>query len=168
MPSEKILSEKKQQVAAISDKLRSAASVVLVDYKGINVENDTKMRAEMRAESVDYSVVKNTLFKLACQETGLTDFIPVLEGTTAVAVSSDEVAPARIIQKYSARYRDRFNFKMGYVGGRFVNPDQLKSIAALPGREGLIGQVAGTLNGIIASLARAISEVAKLKEEPAA
>lgn len=167
MPSAKVLSEKQAKVAAVAEKLKAAKSVVLVDYKGIDVDTDTKLRAELRAEDVDYSVVKNTLLNLACKEAGLEDFIPVLNGTTALAVSEDEVAPARVIQKYVAKNKEFFNMKMGYVGGKYMDAEELKAIATLPTRDVLIAQVAGSLNSIIASFARAISEVAKKAEAEA-
>jgi len=168
LPSEKILNEKKEKVRELAEKLSGAAAVVLVDYKGINVDNDTKLRAELRAENVHYTVVKNTILSRACQDSGLEDLIPVLSGTTALALSDDEVAPARIIQKYVSRYRDIFNFKMGYVSGKVVGPDELRVIAQLPSREGLVAQVAGSFSSIISSLARAVSEVQKKMEESAA
>lgn len=167
MPSAKVLSEKQVKVAALSDKLKAAKSVILVDYKGIRVDADTKLRSELRDENVDYTVVKNTLLTLACREAGLEDFIPVLNGTTALAVSEDETASARVIQKYVSKNKDFFNMKMGYVSGKYVNAEELKAIATLPSRDVLIAQVAGTLNSIIASFARAISEVAKKAEAEA-
>ena len=160
MPSQKVLLEKQAQVAKLVEKLKGAKSVVLVDYKGMNVDTDTKLRSDLRKEGVEYSVVKNTLLNLACKQAGMEDFAAVLSGTTAIAVSEDEVAPARIIDKYVTKSKELFKFKMGYVSGKFVSPTELKAIAALPSREGLIGQVAGTLNGIVASLARAVNEVA--------
>ncbi len=164
MPSDSVLKQKQAIVASLTDELKNAASVVLVDYKGINVENDTKLRAELRSEDVNYSVVKNTLLRRACEQAGLNDLIPSLEGTTALALSADEVAPARIINKYAVKSKDFFNMKVGYVGGKFMNADDLKALAMLPSREALIAQTAGALNGIIASLARGLSEVAKLQE----
>ncbi len=167
MPSEKVLAEKKAQVAVLIEKLKNAKSIVLIDYKGLNVENDTKLRADMRAENVEYSVVKNTLLSLAFKEAGYEELIPSLSGTTAMAIGEDEVAPARIAQKYAAKSKTIFNFKTGYIGGKFMDADALQAIATLPSRETLIAQVAGSFNSIIASFARAISEVAK-KQEAAA
>jgi len=167
MASEKVLNEKKIIVKALADKLKNAKSIVLVDYKGINVDNDTKLRSELRAEGVDYSVVKNSLLEFACKEAGFDEFVPSLAGTTALAVSQDEVAPARVIQKYAAKNKTVFNFKIGYIGGKYMEPAELKAIATLPSRDTLIAQVAGSFNSIIASFARAISEVAKKQEEAA-
>lgn len=167
MPSTKILEEKKAQVATLAQKLSAAGSIVLVNYKGLNVDTDTKLRAELRAEKVDYAVIKNTMLNLACKEAGFEDFIPTLSGTTALAVSDDETAPARVIQKYAAKNKNTLSFKLGYISGKYFSAEELKAIAALPSRETLVAQVAGSFNSIIASFARAIGEVAK-KQEPAA
>lgn len=167
MPSEKVLKEKQVLVAELTEKLKNATSIILVDYKGIDVVNDTQLRADMRAENVDYTVVKNTLLNFACKEAGFEGFVPNLSGTTALAVSEDEVAPARILQKYAAKSKDIFNFKAGYISGKYMDTEELKAIASLPSRDVLIAQVAGSFNSIIASFARAISEVAK-KQEAAA
>lgn len=167
MPSAKILEEKKAQVTALAQKLSAAGSIVLVDYKGINVDADTKLRAELRTEKVDYAVIKNTLLNRACKEAGFEDLIPALAGPTALAVSDDETAPARVIQKYAVKNKNTLNFKLGYVSGKCVTAEELKAIAALPSRETLVAQVAGSFNSIIASFARAVSEVAK-QQEPAA
>lgn len=164
MASEKILKEKQELVDLWSGKLTSAKSVVLVDYKGINVEDDTKLRAELRDENIEYKVVKNNILRRACEKCGLNDFIEQLNGTIAVALSDDEVAPARVIHKYAKKSKDFFNMKVGYIDGKYVDEAELKTLAALPSRDALIAQVAGSFNSIIASFARAVSEVAKLKE----
>ncbi|MEG0833453.1 MAG: 50S ribosomal protein L10 [Oscillospiraceae bacterium] len=161
MPNQKALSEKQVLVEALTQKLKSAKSIVLVDYKGIKVVDDTNMRAELRDAGVDYKVYKNTLLEFAAKNAGLENLIPTLAGTTALAVSSDEIAPAKVMLKYSDKNKDKFNFKIGYIDGKYVSADELKSIASLPSRDGLVAMVAGTLNSIIASLARAVSEVAK-------
>ncbi|MEA4912798.1 MAG: 50S ribosomal protein L10 [Oscillospiraceae bacterium] len=161
MPSKEVLLQKQQAVSDLSAKLKDAKSVVLVDYKGISVADDTKLRAELRAEGVEYKVIKNTLLTFACKDAGLDALLPHLSGTTAVAISDDEIAPARVINKYVLKNKNFFNLKPGYIDGQFADVDMLTSIASLPSREGLIAQVAGSLNGIIASLARAVSEVAK-------
>lgn len=165
MPSEKVLLEKQGQVAAIVEKLKNAKSAVLVDYKGINVTDDTKLRAELRAENVEYAVVKNTLLARACNEVGLEAFIPCLNGTTALATGDDEIAPARVLQKYASKNKEFFDMKIGCVGGKVMDANDLKALALLPSRDVLIAQIAGSLNSIIASFARAISEIAKKNAE---
>ncbi len=170
MPSEKVLLEKQQIVEEIAEKLKTATSVVIVDYKGISVSDDTALRAEMRASGVDYFVAKNSLLKYACEKSGFEDLVSALAGSTAVAISSeDAIAPAKIVQKYSDKLKSRqiFVAKKGFVDGKYVEPAELKAIATLPPKETLVAMVAGSLNGIIASFARAIAEVAKKQEEAA-
>ncbi len=165
MASEKILAEKKAKVAQIIDEIQGAAAIVVVDYKGINVADDTLLRRELREAGVQYYVLKNSLLRFACKDTGNEDLVPYLEGTTAIAVSKDDpVAPCKIVQKYSDQLKKVYNVKAGMVDGTLATPEQIKAIATLPSREGLIAQIAGSLNSIIASLARGLSEVAKLKE----
>ncbi len=168
MPSEKILEGKKKQVEEIKELLTGAASVVLVDYKGIDVANDTKLRAELREAGVEYLVLKNSILKFAFEAVGMDEFVPQLHGTTAIAVSKeDPIAAAKVVQKYSDSLKEVFNVKMGYVDGKFLSVEEVKSVATLPSRETLIAMVAGSFNSIIASFARAISEVAKKQEQAA-
>lgn len=89
MPNAKVLETKKQIVKDLAEKMKTASSGVLVDYKGINVESDTKLRSEMRSKNVDYSVVKNTLVRFAANEIGFEALDEVLHGTTALAISMD-------------------------------------------------------------------------------
>lgn len=169
MPSDKILLEKQKTVDLVSEKLKSAVSIVAVDYKGISVANDTALRAEMRENNIDYFVVKNSILRFACEKSGHNELESVLSGTTALAISSeDALAPLKVVQKYADRLRDIYNTKKAYVDGRYVNPQEIKIFATLPPRETLIAMIAGSFNGIISSFARAISEVAKQKEESAA
>ena len=93
MPSEKILEQKKAFVSELAEKMKNASSGVLVDYKGITVENDTKLRSEMRKNNIDYSVIKNSLIRFAAKQVGYDALESVLEGTTALAISADPVAP---------------------------------------------------------------------------
>ncbi len=102
MPSTVILEKKQAQVAALAERIKGSIAGVVVDYKGINVEDDTKLRRELREAGVEYTVVKNTLLKRAAEDAGLEGLDPILEGTTAIATSADDyVASARILQKYA-------------------------------------------------------------------
>ena len=168
MPSNKILLEKQKTVDLVSDKLKSAVSIVAVDYKGISVANDTELRAEMRQNNIDYFVVKNSILRFACEKSGHSEFGSILEGTTALALSTeDSIAPIKVVQKYADRLRDVYNTKKGYIEGKYIEPTEIKAIATLPPRDTLIAMVAGSFNSIISSFARAISEVVKQKEEAA-
>ena len=90
MPSTVILEKKQAQVAALAERIKGSIAGVIVDYKGINVEDDTKLRKELREAGVEYTVVKNSLLKRAADEVGLEGIDPVLEGTTAIATSDDD------------------------------------------------------------------------------
>ena len=103
MPSEKTLSAKKERVAQLVEMLKNSAAGVLVDYKGITVEEDTKLRKELREAGVSYFVEKNTILRFALKEAGLDGITNVLEGTTAIAISNDDqTAPARILGKFAS------------------------------------------------------------------
>ena len=98
MPSEKVLEAKKAKVEQLTETLKNAVSFVIVDYKGITVEEDTKLRRDLRAENVKYSVEKNSLLRFALKNAGIEGLDDVLEGTTAIAVSNeDQTAPARVL-----------------------------------------------------------------------
>ena len=119
MPNAKVLAEKQAVVASMVEKLKNAHAGVLVDYKGITVEHDTKLRAELRKNNVEYSVVKNTLTRFAAKEVGFEALDPVLNGTTALAISMDDsIAPARVISDFIKKNpKVPFEIKAGFVDG---------------------------------------------------
>lgn len=160
MPSEKILELKKQQVADLKDRFTNSCAGVVVDYKGISVADDTKLRKELREAGVKYTVTKNTLIRLAIDGTDLSGLESVLEGTTAVATSADDyVAAARILGKYADKSGDKFTLKGGYIDNEVIDLEKLKSLAKLPSREVLLANVLGAFNAPIAAFARAIQAV---------
>lgn len=172
MPSNKILEEKKKAVAALSEHLKAAHTGVIVDYKGITVEQDTKLRKELRESGSHYTVVKNTLLRLALAEAGIEGLDGVLEGTTALAVNSDDyVAPARVLAKF-AETSDKFEIKAGFVDGKAVDQTEIKTLAKLPSKEVLVAQtlrgfqapITGfvtVLNGTLKSLVIALNAIAE-------
>ena len=104
MPNAKVLSEKQAIVAALTERIKNASSGVFVDYKGINVAQDTELRTELRKNDVEYSVIKNTLTRFALDDCGLKEIDPILNGTTSLATSTgDPIAPARIVSQFSKR-----------------------------------------------------------------
>lgn len=169
MPNAKILAEKQAIVAALAEKMKNASAGVLVDYKGITVEQDTKLRAELRKNGVDYAVVKNTLTRFAAKEVGFEALDPVLNGTTALAISmEDEIAPARVITDFMKKNpKLAFNVKAGFVDGEVVGPETIKQLGELPSKDVLIAMVLGTMNAPIAALARAINAIVEQKGAPA-
>ena len=121
MPSAKVLESKQARVEELAELLKNSVSVVLVDYKGITVEQDTALRKNLREANVKYFVEKNTLLKRAFNANGVTDFDEVLNGTTAVAVSADDqTAPARILGEFAEK-SETFKLKAGSVEGEFYD-----------------------------------------------
>ncbi len=171
MPSEKILSVKQAQTAELQKKIKAAVGGVLVDYKGITVTDDTKLRAELREAGVEYAVIKNTMLRFALEGTGLEALDKVLEGTTALALSHEEdpMAAARILQKFADKPNTSFALKAGFLEGEVMDAAEVAAIAKLPGREGMLGMFAGALNSTLSGLAVAMQAyLDKQQEEPAA
>jgi large subunit ribosomal protein L10 len=165
MPNEKILSEKKAVVDTLTAKLKSQAGV-LVDYSGVTVAEDTEMRAKLRAENVDYSVVKNTLMRFAIKNVGLDELDPILNGTTSLAVSVDDpVAPARLIKEYSTKFENHFFIKGGFMDGKALSVDEINALADIPPMPMLYAQLLGTMLAPISQLAAVIKAIAE-KSEP--
>ena len=129
MPSTVVLEKKKQQVADLSARIKESCAGIVVDYKGINVDDDTKLRKELREAGIVYTVVKNSILKRAAEDAGLTIEDSVVEGTTAVATSVDDyVAAARILNKY-AEAHDNFTIKTGYLDGEIIDDAKIVSLA---------------------------------------
>ncbi len=166
MPSEKVLETKKAKVEQLTEVLKNAVSFVLVDYKGITVEEDTKLRRDLRAENVHYSVEKNTLLRFALKNAGIEGFDDVLEGTTAIAVSNeDQTAPARVLGKYVSEFDGKFNLKAGLVDGEFYDEKGVVALSKIPSKDVLLAQLVGSLQGPIQGLAAILKAVVDSKSE---
>lgn len=156
MPSQSVLEAKKAIVADLSERLKKSVTGVVVSYEGINVEDDTKLRKDLREAGVHYTVVKNTLLSRACEEAGLTDIIPTLNGTTALATSDEDyAAAARILCGY-AKDHDTFNVKTAYLDGAVIDMDTIISLSKLPTRDVLLANVLGAFQAPISAFARVI------------
>lgn len=159
MPSVKVLEANKQKVAAISERLQGACAGVLVDYKGINVTDDTALRKELREAGVEYTVSKNTMITLAVKGTSYEGLTSCLEGTTALATcKADYVAAARILCKFASTHNN-FTVKSGFLDDEVIGVEKVESLAKLPSREQLLATVACAFNAPIASLARALQAI---------
>ncbi len=159
MPSTAVLEKKKQMVADLSQRIKNSCAGVVVDYKGINVEDDTKLRKELREAGVEYTVVKNSILGRAAQDAGLEGLDSVLEGTTAIATSAEDyVASARILQKYADQH-DNFSLKTGYLDGEVISMEKLIALAKLPSREVLLATVCSVFNAPIAAFARGVQAI---------
>ena len=166
MANATIIEQKQQIVSALVEKIKDASSGVLVDYKGISVENDTKLRADLRKEDVHYAVVKNTLCARAFDQLGFSELNEVLNGNTALALSSDQVAAARILNNY-AKNNDHFVIKAGFVDGRILTAEEVKALADIPSKEILIGRILGSLQSSLYGFAYAIQAILDKKTEAA-
>ena len=159
LPSAKVLEQKQAIVAELTERLKNSVTGVLVNYKGINVADDTALRKELREAGVQYSVVKNTLLSRACEEAELTGLQTTLAGTTALATSDEDyAAAARILANYAKKSKT-FEIKGGYLDGEVVDLATIDSLAKLPTREVLLANVLGAFQAPIASFARAIQAI---------
>lgn len=164
MPSKQVLEAKKQVVASITEQLKGATTGVFVDYSGINVADDTKLRKDLREAGVKYSVVKNTLTKFAAKEAGIEGLDDILNGTTALAVSEDHVSAAKIIGEFAEK-NENFKIKGGIMEGKVISVDEVVKLSKMPNREQLLCMLLYALNGNIAGLARALQAIADGKGE---
>ena len=166
MASESVLSQKKEVVEGLKEKLNGAVAGVLVDYKGITVEDDTKLRSELRQAGVEYAVVKNTLLRFAAKEVGYGALENSLEGSTALATSKeDPVAAARILSKFADASKGKFVVKAGFVDGGVIDAAKVNELGKLPSRDQLLSMLCSALNGNIRGLAVALNAIAEKKSE---
>lgn len=156
------LEAKKQLVAKIQDEFKDAKSIVFVNYKGINVAQDTALRKKLRAEDVTYKVYKNRLLTRALDNLGITDYDPSqFEGSTAVAFSkSDEIAPARILAE-TIKELKKMEIKFGVVNGDILDKSQIETLAKIPSKPILIAMLLGLLKGPMGALVRGLDAIAK-------
>lgn len=166
MPNAKVLAEKQAIVASLTEKIQKAAAGVIVDYKGITVEEDTALRRECRENDVDYAVVKNTLLRFAFNNTGLNDLDNLLNGTTSLALCDDPVAPARIMNDYAKKLDGKFEIKGGFMDGKPVSLETIKSLASIPALPVLQAQVLGTMLAPISALAFVLKQIAESQGAP--
>ena len=155
--------EKTPIVQEIKDNLEGAKSVVLVDYLGLTVEQDTNLRRAIREAGIIYKVYKNTMVNLAIEGTEFADLAKDLEGPTAVAISKeDATAPARVIAKF-AKTANKLELKSGIVEGTYYDAEGIKVIATIPSREELLSKFLGSIQSPISNFARVINQVAEKK-----
>lgn len=159
--SEQIMKLKQQEVEGLSEKFSKAKGIVLVDYRGMTVAEDTALRNEMRKNNVEYKVVKNRIMLRAFEKAGYTGLEDVLQGTTAVAISYDDpVTPAKVLSD-NAKKINKTALKGGVIEGSVMDEKAIKSVAAIPPKTVLLSQLVGLLTSPMRSLAVGLSEVAK-------
>ena len=156
MPSQKILAAKQEAVAALAEKMRAASAGVIVKYEGITVEDDTKLRAALRAAGVEYAVLKNSITGRACDEVGYGALKEHLVGMTALAISpEDPVAAAKIMKEYAEKV-ETFEIKAGFVDGGVLDQSGVMALAEIPSREVLIAKMLGSLMSPLYGFARVL------------
>lgn len=162
MPNAKVLSEKQAIVAALAERLKGASAGVFVDYKGITVDEDTKLRTELRQNDVEYSVVKNTLTRFALKDVGLEAMSDLLNGTTSLATSTaDPIVPIRMIHDMSEKMAkdEKFIVKGAFLEGKVLSDAEIAEIAQLQNKDALYSKVLGTMLAPITGLAVCLNQV---------
>ena len=158
---------KQPVVAEIAEVIDGAQSAVLVDYRGLTVEQDTELRKRLRAAGVTYKVYKNTMMNFAFKGTQFEGLAPYLNGPSAMAYSSeDATAPARVLAEF-AKKANKLEIKAGVVEGTVYDAAGMAKIADIPSREVLLGRLLGSMQSPIANLARVLNQIAEKDGAPA-
>lgn len=165
MANAKIIAQKEEEVKKLAEKIKSAKVVVMADYRGITVEDVTKLRADLRAVNAEYVVIKNNITRRALKEAGIEGVEDsVLEGPTALIIGQEEyLSPIKALYAY-VKGHDFYKIKSGIVEGKVSSADEIITLAKLPSREELIAKLAGALLGNITKLAVALDQVKVQKE----
>lgn len=158
------LESKKEIVAELTERFKTAGTIVVVDYRGLTVAQATTMRKQLREAGVDYRVVKNTLLTIAAKEAGYEEITPLFKGVTAIAFGGDDiVAPAQIISKFS-KDNKVLELKGGILEGKVIDQAGVIALGELPPKEVLLAQVASCFQAPIQRLAYVLEEVRKSQE----
>ena len=165
MASEISINKKKEQVSELATKMKDAKVILLTEYKGINVEQVTKLRADLRSGNTVYSVIKNNITRRALIECGLEGLDEVLKGTTAVIMNNEDyLEPAKVIYNF-AKENEFYKIKGGVIEGKVMTAEEIITLAKLPSRDTLLSMLAGALLGNISKVAVALEQVRLQKEE---
>ena len=165
MASEKIIAQKEAAIKELAEQFKTDKLILLVDYRGINVEQVTKLRSDLRNANASYKVIKNNIVKRALNLNGENGLDSLLEGPTAVVTSKEDYLEAsKIIYKFS-KDNDFYKIKGGIIDGKVMTAEEIITLAKLPSRETLLSMLAGALLGNISKVAVALNEIRKQKEE---
>ena len=159
MPNAKVLSQKQQTVIDLAEQMKNAVVGVLVDYRGLTVEEDTQLRNKLREAGIEYKVVKNTLTRFAANQIGFEELDPVLNGPTSMAISNDDpIAPAKILYDF-AKTNDALEIKAGFMEGKVISLEEITRLAVTPSKETLYAKIMGSLNAPVSSLVRVLQAI---------
>ena len=164
MASEKILNQKKEEVTKLANKMKEAKLVLLTDYRGINVEDVTTLRADLRKSNTEYTVIKNNITKRALAEAGIEILDDQLVGPTAVIMSNEDyLEPSKTIYQFT-KNNEYYKIKGGVVDGKVMTAEEIITLAKLPSKETLLSMLAGALLANIQKFAVALDQVRIQKE----
>lgn len=164
----KVIETKQQVVTEIADKLRASKSTIVVDYRGLTVSEATELRKQLREAGVEFKVYKNSLTRRAAESAEMAELNEFLTGPNAIAFSNEDVvAPAKVLNDFATKH-GALEIKAGVIEGKLVTLDEVKAIATLPSREGLLSMLLSVLQAPIRNLALATKAVAEQKEEQGA
>ncbi|WP_433747610.1 50S ribosomal protein L10 [Paenibacillus amylolyticus] len=167
MANAKVIQAKQESVDAVTAKLRESVTTVVVDYRGLNVAQVTELRKQLREAGIEFQVLKNSLLRRAAAAAELTELDSVLTGPTAIAFSVDDVvAPAKILNDF-AKKNDALELKGAVVEGRVIGVDEVKALAELPSRDGLLSMLLSVLQAPVRNFALAVKAVAEKEEQGA-
>lgn len=167
MANKNIIKQKEEEVNALAEKMKNAKLILFTDYRGINVEDVTKLRKTLRDSKTEYKIIKNNISKRALEKCEITGLDTAVEGPTAVIISEEDyLEPAKAIYEYTKDH-DFYKIKGGVIEGKVMTAEEIITLAKLPSRETLIGMLAGGLLGTISKFAVAIDQV-RIKKEQAA
>ena len=163
MASENILKQKEEEVSKLAEKLKEAKVILLTDYRGINVADVTKLRADLRNTNSEYKVIKNNIIKRALDANGESGLDDLLEGPTAIVIGTEDyLEPSKVIYNFS-KNNEFYKIKGGIIEGKVMTAEEIITLAKLPSRQELMAKLAGALLGNITKLAIALDAVREQK-----
>ena len=163
MASEKALKQKEELVKALAERMKSAKVIILTDYRGINVADVTKLRADLRNTNSEYKVIKNNIIKRALDANGESGLDDLLEGPTAIVIGTEDyLEPSKVIYNFS-KNNEFYKIKGGIIEGKVMTAEEIITLAKLPSRQELMAKLAGALLGNITKLAVALDAVREQK-----
>lgn len=166
--SQASIAKKAELVEIYAEKMKAAASIVVVDSRGLTVEQDTVLRRNLRENDAEFKVVKNSILRRAAEKAGLESLSEIFVGPTAIAFSNEDViAPAKVINDFT-KEAEALEIKGGAIEGAVSSKEEIVALATLPNREGLLSMLLSVLQAPVRNVALAVKAVADNKEEDAA
>lgn len=159
-----ILEQKKELVELITNKMKEAASTVVVEYRGLTVSESTELRRKLREENVEMNVYKNSMVRRATENLGYSALEESLKGPNAVVFGKDEIAACRILADFAKKH-EKLVIKSGIVENKVINADEVKALAKLPNKDGMISMFLGCLQSPVRSFACAVKAIADKQNE---